>query len=79
MSVEARSEMDTVRAYCPLGPPKWKRVDDTHPTRIYVLCDDVFGSPMLRMGKAAHGAPRASEGGLRGARDAPKPEEGVIR
>ena len=32
-------------------PPKWKRPDDTHPTRIYVLCDDVFGSPMLRMGK----------------------------
>lgn len=32
-------------------PPKWKRADDTHPTRIYVLCDDVFGSPMLRMGK----------------------------
>jgi len=31
--------------------PKWKRADDTHPTRIYVLCDDVFGSPMLRMGK----------------------------
>ena len=33
------------------GPPKWKREDDTHPTRIYVLYDDVFGSPMLRMGK----------------------------
>ena len=33
------------------NPPKWKRADDTHPTRIYVLCDDVFGSPMLRMGK----------------------------
>ena len=33
------------------GPPKWKRPDDTHPSRIYVLCDDVFGSPMLRMGK----------------------------
>ena len=32
-------------------PPRWKRPDDTHPTRIYVLCDDVFGSPMLRMGK----------------------------
>ena len=32
-------------------PPKWKRADDTQPTRIYVLCDDVFGSPMLRMGK----------------------------
>ena len=31
--------------------PKWKRADDSHPTRIYVLCDDVFGSPMLRMGK----------------------------
>ena len=33
------------------NPPKWKRADDSHPTRIYVLCDDVFGSPMLRMGK----------------------------
>ena len=33
------------------NPPKWKRSDDSHPTRIYVLCDDVFGSPMLRMGK----------------------------
>lgn len=33
------------------GEPKWKRIDDSHPTRIYVLCDDVFGSPMLRMGK----------------------------
>ena len=32
-------------------PPKWKRADDSHPTRVYVLCDDVFGSPMLRMGK----------------------------
>ena len=31
--------------------PKWKREDDSHPSRIYVLCDDVFGSPMLRMGK----------------------------
>jgi len=33
------------------GEPKWKRKDDSYPTRIYVLCDDVFGSPMLRMGK----------------------------
>ena len=32
-------------------PPRWKRADDSHPTRVYVLCDDVFGSPMLRMGK----------------------------
>ena len=31
--------------------PKWKRDHDNQPTRIYVLCDDVFGSPMLRIGK----------------------------
>jgi len=46
---------DKLMVYDQLGffeeKPKWKRPDDSHPTRIYVLCDDVFGSPMLRMGK----------------------------
>lgn len=37
----------------PTEEPKWKRADDSHPTRIYVLCDDVFGTPMLRFGKGA--------------------------
>jgi len=31
--------------------PVWKRSDDTRPSRLYILCDDIMGTIMLRMGK----------------------------
>ena len=56
-SMQSDTQMDPFKLleYMDFGffeeKPKWKREDDSHPTRVYVLCDDVFGSPMLRMGK----------------------------
>ena len=31
--------------------PKWKNADDSRPSRIYVLMDDIMGTNMLKMGK----------------------------